>query len=485
MNSYAPTAREICLLGGLLFTLVMFTGSFQGTSLSVSEVAKLRSTQLSGYTEEESTSITFEEQFSLQKLHAPLIWGQGEVLQTEIVAHVPGWTMFDKLYSKNGTFYIVTDDPTDVPPLNLIISSGIFLTSGPTDELKRLPTDKDMRVIDTTEAKKLFGDRAQRLDGVTWLANDPKQFITHYYHWSAELFFGFWRAYSSLDPSIPPSGKTNLPAPRRFMFTHLDAANWRDYAAMNQWVLLSSFPSISMEFMDDWWERGNTTQTFVFDRVLLADRAAAINGHIFLRTQRTAANAFALPGSVHWWQPIRNRVVNAAGLTEFSYADYGEKVPVITYISRQGWGRRMLIQEHHERLVQELNQLRDDYGYEVNIVNMDKLTRAEQMILSGRTTIMMGVHGNGLTSLLWMQPTPRSTVMEFFFPGGFAHDYEYTTRALGMVHYGFWGDSAFTRPDVPPVAYPEGFQGNEIPIDGALVARLCVERLSLSEEADD
>ena len=53
---------------------------------------------------------------------------------------------------------------------------------------------------------------------------------------------------------------------------------------------------------------------------------------------------------------------------------------------------------------------------------------------------MMGVHGNGLTSLLWMRPTPRSTVIEFFYPGGFAHDYEYTTRALGMVHYGFWND---------------------------------------------
>ena len=57
---------------------------------------------------------------------------------------------------------------------------------------------------------------------------------------------------------------------------------------------------------------------------------------------------------------------------------------------------------------------------------------------------MMGVHGNGLTSLLWMKPTPRSTVMEFFYPGGFAHDYEYTTRALGMVHYGFWGDQYVT-----------------------------------------
>lgn len=51
---------------------------------------------------------------------------------------------------------------------------------------------------------------------------------------------------------------------------------------------------------------------------------------------------------------------------------------------------------------------------------------------------MMGVHGNGLTSLVWMNPTLRSTVIEFFFPEGFAHDYEYTTRALGMTHYGFW-----------------------------------------------
>ena len=42
---------------------------------------------------------------------------------------------------------------------------------------------------------------------------------------------------------------------------------------------------------------------------------------------------------------------------------------------------------------------------------------------------MMGVHGNGLTSLVWMKPTPRSTVIEFFFPQGFAHD-EYTTRGL-------------------------------------------------------
>ena len=51
---------------------------------------------------------------------------------------------------------------------------------------------------------------------------------------------------------------------------------------------------------------------------------------------------------------------------------------------------------------------------------------------------MMGVHGNGLTNLLWMRPTRRTTVIEFFYPGGVAFDYEFTTRALGMKHYGVW-----------------------------------------------
>ena len=100
--------------------------------------------------------------------------------------------MFDRLYFKNGTFYVVTDDPTSVPPLNLIISSGIPLTSGYTDDQKRLPTEKDMQIIELNEAKQILGERALRLDGITvspglygqcvikltlvqWLANDPKQ----------------------------------------------------------------------------------------------------------------------------------------------------------------------------------------------------------------------------------------------------------------------------------------------------------------------
>ncbi|KAI9462639.1 hypothetical protein F5148DRAFT_1213251 [Russula earlei] len=405
-----------------------------------------------------------------------LSWGTSKVPQTQIIVHVPGWTIFDRMYILNGTVYLVTDEPESFPDRKFLTSSGAIIDNTPQMVAARLPTDKDMRIISTTEARILFGTGANRIPGVTWFVNDPKQFITHYYHWSAELAFGLWRTYSALDPFIPTTGKTTLPPPRRLLFTHLDADHWRDYASMNQWVLRTAFPSISMEFSDDWKDRAAMGVPL--------HRAASMNGDNYLRTQRTASEAFTLPGSPNWWSTFRNNVIESSGLSATTSAGTRGN-PVITYISRQDWGRRMLIQQDHDKLVEELYKLRDRYGYEVNVVSMDKLSRVEQLRLAGRTTIMMGVHGNGLTALLWMKPTPRSTVMEFFYPGGFAHDYEYTTRALGMVHYGFWGDSYFSGTEVPPVAYPEGFQGNDIPIDGELVARLVHERLSLAEEADD
>ncbi|EIN05794.1 hypothetical protein PUNSTDRAFT_91391 [Punctularia strigosozonata HHB-11173 SS5] len=507
----APTRRELVLTAALLaFLLYTFTGS------------RIDPHAAQGLIRDEDLVVDSEatKEVALAPEDTVLRWtpGKGDIPRTNVVAHVPGWTIFDRLYALNGTLYVVTDNITAVPPRKLIISTAVPIHNGKVEEMRRAPTDREMQYITPKQAEKLFGAdglaSADRVDGVTWYANDPPQFITHYYHFSAELFFGFWRTYSSLDPLIPSTGVTSLPPPRRMLFAHTDSDRWRDYASMNQFVIRAAFPSITMEFSHDWEARNafriadteiwsNDTSTavaggkrqaqvkyaangdgigrpIVFDRVVLADRAAAMHGYNFLRTQRTASAPFALPGSVHWWAAVRGNIMRYSGV-----GDHDADKPVITYISRQDWGRRMLIPEDHERLMQELYKLRDERGYEVNVVSMDKLSRIDQLILSGRTTIMMGVHGNGLTSLVWMKPSAKSTVMEFFYPGGFAHDYEWTTRALGMVHYGFWGDRAFTRPNTPPVAYPPGFQGNEIPIDGVLVAQYCVDRLELVQELDE
>ena len=79
---------------------------------------------------------------------------------TVVVAHVLGWTMFDRLYALNGMLYVVTDDPVSVPDRSLMISKVLRIANGPVEAAKRLPTDKELRVISTASAKTLFGSGA-------------------------------------------------------------------------------------------------------------------------------------------------------------------------------------------------------------------------------------------------------------------------------------------------------------------------------------
>ncbi|KAG8968935.1 hypothetical protein FRC03_005480 [Tulasnella sp. 419] len=296
---------------------------------------------------------------------------------------------------------------------------------------------------------------------------------------SVEILFGIWRAYSSLDTAIASDGTTSLPPPRRFLFPHTKAGDWRDYAGLNQFIIHSAFPSVAMECQEDWTDRSEMGLPFLFKRVVFADRSAAINGKMYSPKERYSLSAFTLPGGDNWWAPVRHNVLEATGLDTRTTSGSSSK-PVITYISRQAWGRRSLRSQDHDTLVKGLRKLELEQGVEVNIVEMEKLTRREQLRLAGRSTIIMGPHGNGLTSLVWMEPTPSATVMEFFIPGGFAADYQWTTEALGMKYYGFWGSTYFTSENPPPRAFPEGFHSSEIPLDSETVVSLCRKILTES-----
>jgi hypothetical protein len=75
--------------------------------------------------------------------------------------------MFDKLYFLNGTLYVVSDEPESIPNRRMMISTAADIENGPIGEAKRVPTDKEMRIVSTRTAKSLFGVGAERLDGVT------------------------------------------------------------------------------------------------------------------------------------------------------------------------------------------------------------------------------------------------------------------------------------------------------------------------------
>lgn len=177
-------------------------------------------------------------------------------------------------------------------------------------------------------------------------------------------------------------GRTTLPLPRRIVMSHVPNAKWRDYAAMNQWVTRGAFPSASLEYEEDWADRAAMAHPFLLERAVLTDRAAAAHSPSFVFSQRHNAELFKLTASPHWWSTIRNNLIEFAGGNAQAH---GGKV--ITYISRQDWGRRMLLPKDHDRLVKALEGLRKEHGYEVNIVNMDKLSRQEQFQLAGRTTV--------------------------------------------------------------------------------------------------
>ena len=219
------------------------------------------------------------------------------------------------------------------------------------------------------------------------------------FSFAAELLVGLWRTYSSLDPSIAASGHTHLPSPSRMIFPHTAAGKWNDYAKMNSFLSRAIFPSMSYEYSNDFLDRTDTGRAFLFERVVFADRAAAFRGPEFQQTWRTASEAVTLHASRYWWAPLRRNLLEFVGgaggasLTdeivgvgldeepnpseldvEALEAEEGaiaaEKEeehpvdkwthtgkPVITYVSRQTWGRRMLIKEDHDELVKELQAL--------------------------------------------------------------------------------------------------------------------------------
>lgn len=153
------------------------------------------------------------------------------------------------------------------------------------------------------------------------------------------------------------------------------------------------------------------------DRAILADRSAAFRGPYTGPTARTVAGALQVgKTSRWWWEPVRRQILRYAGVSEQiidrnfeglgavdpitvegknvgpGIADLeplsppGDYVPVVTYISRQN-SRRRLTPESHEELVAALTERSKKIGFELVVVQAEKMTKEEQFALAARTTV--------------------------------------------------------------------------------------------------
>lgn len=165
-----PSAREISVLAALL--LFLLVSCFYDSADSQSHYLTTQRPSSA------NTAAVAPHQFDTQ-----LSWHK-TVPQTSIVAHVPGWTIFDRLYFLNGTLYVVSDEPDSVPSRRMMISTAVHIANGPIEEAKRIPTDKEMSIISSATAKELFGTSAERMDGVTVSIS-----VRHYAHADHSQFF--------------------------------------------------------------------------------------------------------------------------------------------------------------------------------------------------------------------------------------------------------------------------------------------------------
>jgi hypothetical protein len=260
--------------------------------------------------------------------------------------------------------------------------------------------------------------------------NDPGQFLAHYYHFVAELFLGLWAFWTGSFPSPAPPW-------HRLIFAHSSPQGWRDGPGFNAYFLRAFLPSLPIEHESEWEDRIQATvpppskntfynplpplqlnqetrniklssRVWYFPQLLLVDRSAAFRGPMCgSKTQRTASEAWEYmygkggkkEGDGKWWEPVRTAVGRFAGVSEedLTSADELSKV-VVTYISRQG-GKRRLVVEDHEMLITALEELVEAKNeasrhgeagareWELNVVRAETLSRDEQVRIMARTTV--------------------------------------------------------------------------------------------------
>ncbi|KAF9028019.1 hypothetical protein BDZ89DRAFT_1015275 [Hymenopellis radicata] len=382
-------------------------------------------------------------------------------------AVVHGFTVLDNVYLRGGTFFIVTKNISAFPERRFIISRPAELGRG--DE----PTDKELRFINLDVAGGILGAENIPLQGTTVIVYDSPTFIRHLYHWFGEIILGFWRVYSKLaetEGSVPP--------PDRFIIPFASSSGWRDGPNVDAILMRAAFPDASIECSELWDDLRAIDRTIKFDRLVIINRAAAHRHRLGNVWHKMIASTMALTVADDFWLPIRESIVRS--LVGRIPVVTGQ-VPLVTYVSRQRGRRRRLLDDDHDNLVAALTELCDEGICDFRVVELETMSLRQQVDTMARTTVMIGVHGNGLTHELWMPRTPKSTVIEIFYPECYLFDYEMLARNMGHKHYAVWNDTFLT--------YPKGewhqkfgaddpeFQGVKIPVHGPSVARLIKERL--------
>ncbi|KAI0346445.1 hypothetical protein BDW22DRAFT_1322917 [Trametopsis cervina] len=451
--------------------------------------------------------IGLEEGTTIDDQHLHL---DGEIPETSTVAHIPGYTILNNLYMLNGSFYIVTDSPGSVPPVDSIAS---------TKTNPRHPTPPTQwHVMTTAQANATFGGYIGRIRRTTWLSTEPADSQDPY------TLFSLFRAYSHLSVGhqiaktsdtglriISPSSvePTNVAPPMRLWFPRIPVFSspalpaeenvhnahppprQRAYTGLHPDTVKAVLPTVALMYQEEWADYADMHIPYLFERVLIADRAVAdigreswstrwqpmLNTHAGpagdeLRKRQINLDelnqdglpAWAAPfvgfdAPERWWAPARAALLSYIGLP--SETDTGipkGRKPVVTFVSMEEEPYEAgphIRTEDYPDLIAGLRKLaKDGVISEFHVVksNGTKESWEERMKIITRTDIILGAFGHALDDSMFM-PAPLSRlastvpdtrpaplIMEFWPSSAFLRDREFSAKALGMRYMAWWDE---------------------------------------------
>lgn len=212
----------------------------------------------------------------------------------------------------------------------------------------------------------------------------------------AHTLFALYRAHSTL---------LYGPTPDRMILAHTEAIQL-NLTGVDARIARALFPAMGFLFYEEWDDFHGTNKPFLFDRLVLADRGAAIRGaasfdYAALAQPPAKASAqltlspvdthlpfaapFALPAPANWWAPARARL-----LAYLSIAD-DAKSKALTYVSTQhrATGPRLRAADH-AKLVAELRKLGAAQGWAVHVVEhggADQTPWSTHLLAAARSSV--------------------------------------------------------------------------------------------------
>ncbi|KAF8193231.1 hypothetical protein K438DRAFT_1829329, partial [Mycena galopus ATCC 62051] len=323
-------------------------------------------------------------------------------------AHIHGFTVLDNIYLRNGTFYVVTDNGASFPPRNRLSlgrhnkSNTVKIGEGDTE-----PTDGQLQFIIPDDVTRILGEHLTRIEGFSVIVYDHSQFMKHFYHWFGEIILGAWWVYSHIVLLV--TGSQTLPPLALPLALYSPCTYWSPYQlchfiSNDEWrdslLMRAAFPGAAIEQAPYWNNLQKIETTVVIKRVMLVSRISVHRhpfGWVWFKMIAGTMNA---PVCASLWQNIL-----APGFTPNTLQD-PSRLPLVTYISRQGSGHR-LVAADHDALVAALKELEAEGICEVQVAAMERMSAMEQTELVARSTHQ-----------LWIPLARRSTTIEIFVLNG-------------------------------------------------------------------